>query len=502
MVLSLELLGALTRSTLAKNKWDVKTPGIARQSSRGTTWAGPSVGRAGGAGARTIVTMEQLIRGIDLAVAASLVVVIITGVARRGRPRPLLVGGGAAAVALFAVALALEGLRWQLLALATAGAVVALLVAWTLRGERSRVLRGLSVTGALGVLVVLALAAWALPPALVPVPTGSLPVGVTSSTFTDPARGARGGPADGTVRSLPVTIWYPAADAGPGGPLIADDAGTTVDGLARQYGLPGWVLSELRDARGHATPDAPAREGAFPVVLFSPGLSSSRWLASSWASEVASHGAVVVALDHPFDAAAVTTADGAVVTSALAATGDAETDDQRAEEWVRVRAADLAALLDALAAQQASTPALAAADLEHVVAAGHSAGGASALLLASTDARVDGVVEVDGMPRSPAVDRGIPTVVLVAGDSGPNPEYARATDALVAAGAVRVTVDGVAHTGFTDVSLVLAPVPGVLGTRASAGPPTAAAATLAVVDAVERGVPLEPRVLAGLGAVG
>jgi dienelactone hydrolase len=446
--------------------------------------------------------MEHLVRGIDLAVAATLVVVIITGVARRGRPLALLVAAGAAGAALFAAALAVEGLRWQLLALGATGALVVGLVAWSRRGTRSRLLRGLSAAGALGVVVVLALAAWALPPALVPAPTGNLAVGVSTSTFTDPARGADGGPADGAARSLPVTIWYPAADAGPGGPLIADDARTTVDGLARQYGLPGWVLTELRDARGEATPDAPARAGTFPVVLFSPGLSSSRWLASSWATEVASHGAVVVALDHPFDAAAVRTADGTVVTSALAATGDAGTDDRLAEEWTRTRAADLAALLDALTAQQAATPALRGADLEHVIAAGHSAGGASALLLASTDARVDGVVEVDGMPRSPAVDRGLPTVVLVAGDSGPNPAYARATDALVAAGAVRVTVDGVAHIGFTDVSLVLAPVPGVLGTRASNGPPTAAAATLAVIDAVERGVPVEPRALAGLGAVG
>ena len=445
--------------------------------------------------------MEQLTRWIDLALAASLVAVAITGIARRGRPRALLIGAATGAVALTVTAFALEGFRWQVLALTAVGAAIATLVTWSGRRAPARLSRGLSTLGAVAAIAAVALAAWALPPAVVPAPTGTYAVGVSTTMFTDPARSARGGAPDGTSRSLPVTVWYPA-DAGPGGPLLADDAGTTVAGLADQYGLPAWVLAEMRDAHGHATPDATARDGAFPVVLFSPGLTSSRWLASSWATEVASHGTVVVALDHPFDAAAVTTADGVVARSALVATGDAETDDRLAQEWARTRAADLAAVLDALVAAQSGTPALAGADLEHVVAAGHSAGGAAALLLASTDLRVDGVVDIDGMPRSPAVDRGIPTVVLVAGDAGAMPEYARATDALVAAGATRVTVDGVAHLGFTDASLVLAPVPGVLGARAGAGPVTAAAATSAVVDAVRRGEPVDGHALAALGAVG
>ncbi|WP_282944152.1 hypothetical protein [Cellulomonas endometrii] len=445
--------------------------------------------------------MEQLTRWIDLALAAVLVAVAITGIARRGRPRPLLAVAGAAALALTVTAYALEGLRWQVLALTAVGAVVAALVTWSHRRVRGRLSRGLATAGAVAATAVVALAAWALPPAVVPAPTGTSAVGVSTAMFTDPARSAHGGAPDGTSRSLPVTVWYPS-EAGPGGPLLADDAATTVGGLADQYGLPAWVLAELRDAHGHATPDATPRDGAFPVVLFSPGLTSSRWLSASWAAEVASHGTVVVALDHPFDAAAVRTADGVVARSALVATGDAETDDRLAQEWARTRAADLAALLDALAAAQPATPALAGADLEHVVATGHSAGGAAALLLASTDPRVDGVVDIDGMPRSPAVDRGIPAVVLVAGDAGPMPEYARATDALVAAGATRVTVDGVAHLGFTDASLVLAPVPGVLGARAGAGPATAAAATLAVVDAAVARAPVDRDTLAALGSVG
>jgi predicted dienelactone hydrolase len=44
------------------------------------------------------------------------------------------------------------------------------------------------------------------------------------------------------------------------------------------------------------------------VVLFSPGLAGVRSQNTAWAQELASHGYVVVALDHPYDSAAL--ADG------------------------------------------------------------------------------------------------------------------------------------------------------------------------------------------------
>ncbi|MFF2493978.1 alpha/beta fold hydrolase [Agromyces sp. NPDC058064] len=284
--------------------------------------------------------------------------------------------------------------------------------------------------------------------------------------------------------------------------MLAKDADTTIFGLADQYGVPSWVLTGLRAARGHAVVDAPPQEGSFPVVLFSPGIGSSRWLASSWAADLASHGVIVVAVDHPYDAAAVSLADGTVARSELIATGDDERDRENADQSARVRADDLSAVLDALVALQPDTPALASADFTRSVVAGHSLGGAAALMAAEADTRFDGVVVVDGMPRSPAVSRAVPTVVLVAGDADSNPAYDAATDELVAAGSTRVIVDGVAHLGFTDAALVLAPIPGVLGVRAGDGPGIAAQAILAVVDAVENGTDVDTAMLAELGVIG
>ena len=65
-------------------------------------------------------------------------------------------------------------------------------------------------------------------------------------------------------------------------------------------------------ARTNSVPDAPVASGKkrFPVVLFTPGGGVGRWTNIAWAEELASHGYVVAALDHPYDTATVQFADG------------------------------------------------------------------------------------------------------------------------------------------------------------------------------------------------
>lgn len=435
---------------------------------------------------------------LDLTAAALIVVLAVAGLARRRRGPAVIVVVGALALGVALVGLVREGARWQVLALAAVAVLtLALVIRRRRRPAERRAGRVVPAVIAVGAAVGLGFAAWVLPPAAVPRPTGDLPVGVASFTWVDPTRDVRGGPAGPPGRSLPVTIWYPATGGGRPAPLLGNDAAISVDGLAAQYGAPSWLLRELRVARGHAVPGVAALSGDFPVVLHSPGFGSSRWLAASWAAEVASHGAVVVAVDHPYDAAAVALADGSIARSDLAATGDDETDRRNAEQAMQVRAADLSAVLDAIA--RPGTAALTGADLDRVVATGHSAGGAAALLAGRLDPRIDGVVNVDGMPRSSAGGRSVPTVLLVAGDSDPLPAYDAALDGFVDRGALRVTVDRVAHLGFTDLAQVVAPVPGVFGSSARSGATRAATATRVVVDAVQRDEPVDPAALAAVG---
>ena len=65
----------------------------------------------------------------------------------------------------------------------------------------------------------------------------------------------------------------------------------------------------------HATADAAplTRRGGWPVVLFSPGFGVERELYAGLVEDLASHGYVVVAIDHPHDASIVEFPDGHVV---------------------------------------------------------------------------------------------------------------------------------------------------------------------------------------------
>ncbi|MER7343669.1 hypothetical protein ABT403_38400, partial [Streptomyces sp. NPDC000075] len=90
-------------------------------------------------------------------------------------------------------------------------------------------------------------------------------------------------------------------------PRAAGDARTVSEALARGVGLPGFLIDGVPRAHSRAVFNAPVADGGgrLPVVLFSPGSGGVRTQNTAWAEELASHGYVVAALDHPYDSAAV-----------------------------------------------------------------------------------------------------------------------------------------------------------------------------------------------------
>ena len=442
---------------------------------------------------------------LDLAVGAALLVTLCVGFAtRKASPLAVAVMGVAAGV-LLGIAFALEGARWQLVSLAVLAVLIGGTVLWARHSARVWPAR---LTGALlgPAVLVTGGAAWALPPMVLPAPSGPHAVGLASAVWTDDSRGARGTSGGEGHRSLPVTLWYPASGAGGTTAYVPDRvrAEQLAAALAAQYGVPPLLLDGLQRAHGHATLDAPATAGRFPVVVASPGTSSTRWLMRSWAEELASRGNVVIALDHPYDSVTAELDDGTAVRGDLTATGDDARDQALADGWARVRADDISAVIDQVGRGAAASPALIGADPTRIVAAGHSLGGAAAVEATRTDPRIGGVVDIDGMPRSPeGTQLERPAVFLVAGDSDPNPRYgAVVASYLRDESAARVTLDGIAHLGFVDTGLLLAPVPGITGLRGPQGPGLAADATATLLAAVtDRTVP-DAAALARVGRLG
>ncbi|MFE0459437.1 alpha/beta hydrolase family protein [Kitasatospora sp. NPDC058965] len=431
------------------------------------------------------------------------------------RPRVTIAAG--AVLAMSAFPLGLAGIRWQLLpVLAGAALAVPFALAPLLRRRTGRpawrarwwlALPGSAACA--GLIAAGPVAAWAFPVPEFPAPTGAFAVGTRVVQWTDPLRPETFTADPNDRRTVVVQLWYPAQRS-PAGAQRAQylgrtqaEARTVAAALAHGVGLPGFLVDGVPQARSHAVFDAPVAGGGerFPVVLFSPGSGGVRTQNTAWAEELASHGYLVAALDHPYDSAAVVLADGRVITSETASTGDPDQDEKLAADWTAVRAADLSFVLTRLTGLdrgETADPLTGRLDTGRAAVTGHSMGGAAALQAARQDRRFAAVIDLDGFPHgpaSPALDR--PTLALTqAVTPATDPRYLpRLTAALKANSATsyRVTVPGAAHLTFMDGPLYLPPVPSIVGTLGRTGSPcVVAAATLAFLDAVLRGGPGDP----------
>lgn len=139
-----------------------------------------------------------------------------------------------------------------------------------------------------------------------PAPTGPHRTGVTTLHLVDRSRRDPWEPLP--VREVMVTVFYPARTVRgyPVAPQMTEGAAKTVphvDPLFHKE-LPtrgvNWAAT-----RTHSHTGAPALPARRPVLLYSPGGGDPRTLGTGLAEELASHGYVVVTIDHPGDASEV-----------------------------------------------------------------------------------------------------------------------------------------------------------------------------------------------------
>ena len=260
----------------------------------------------------------------------------------------------------------------------------------------ARVVEWTATVAALGLVAAAGLVMWALPAVDFPEPSGGYAVGTTTVQWADPERDETWTADPGDHRTVVAQLWYPA-EPGTGtenAPYLgrtADEARVVTDGIADSFGLPGFLLSHAARARTHAAAGAEPASGGerFPVVVLSPGLGGVRGQNTAWAQELASHGYIVAALDHPYDSAAVVLDDGTVLRGRLTVPDGPEEEDRLVPEWLSIRVADMRLALTRLQEMDADTdgPFAGRLDPDRVVAAGHSFGGAAAVHAAAGDHR-------------------------------------------------------------------------------------------------------------------
>ncbi|MER8197422.1 alpha/beta hydrolase [Streptomyces microflavus] len=227
--------------------------------------------------------------------------------------------------------------------------------------------------------------------AVLPRPTGRHSVSTRSLPLTDLGRpdpfASRPGP-----RRLMVQLWYPAGSRAPSphrrNPVAPYTDPGTAAALEGDWGMRPGVLKGVGT---HARAGGRPAPGTRSAVVLSHGRGASRILTSGLAEELASHGHLVAAVDHTYDAAAVRFPDGRLVLGAL----PAEPDDWDAQDRleVAVRAADLRCVADALCRR---TRPLAGVPVQRIGLLGHSLGGAAAAEAMRTDRRFVAGLDLDG----------------------------------------------------------------------------------------------------------
>ncbi len=307
---------------------------------------------------------------------------------------------------------------------------------------------------------------WVLPMFVLPRPTGDHPVGTTGPvSWVDTSRSLTGDltTAAGPRRELVVQVWYPAAT----GSRWGDQAR-----YARRKEL-SLVHSYLAAIRTNSVLNAPiADSGApYPVLLFGHRWAGSRTQNTFLAEDLASHGYVVVAVDHPLNAARVQLADGSVVRSDRAdALGNLEASSAPAvmSTWGKelgIWLADDEFVLDKLQSNnEGQFPGR--LDMNNIGAFGHSFGGASSTNLLGCDPRVKAAVNLDGWTFQGLDHRTTePFLIVYEGAAAiPHPETgvegalntmddAAVDGSLKKYGGLRAYVAGALHLDFTDQTL-------------------------------------------------
>ncbi len=239
-----------------------------------------------------------------------------------------------------------------------------------------------------------------------PAPAGIHRVGTTVFHWTDASRLEAFSPEPDDRREVMAQLWYPTGDTGrPAAPYIPE-----LEALRDLLG-PSTVRM-ASSVRTNSALDAAvsAPTAPHPVVVVSHGLGSRRSYYTIMAEELASHGYVVVGIDHPYGAGSVAFPDGRVIgfDPLWNEVGPPERSieernrftDSRVEVW----GADAAFALDQLAILNLAGPLRGAFDLDRAAVVGHSVGGKAAVAACMLDPRFKACVNLDGWPMPAQVE--------------------------------------------------------------------------------------------------
>jgi dienelactone hydrolase len=197
-------------------------------------------------------------------------------------------------------------------------------------------------------------------------------------------------------RNVVVQAWYPTEQAANGTHSSYLDG---MDHLPEKIGiLPRWICEHYDQINTYGIINAPISkaQNQWPVIIFLTGNGASRAFYTSLVAGLASHGYVVLAIDHPYEAMITQLANGKIVTTIENHANDTDLTDFM-KGRLDTRIADVQFVINQIGNLNKSTGNfLSSLDQNRIVITGHSLGGATAAAAMALDARIKAAANIDG----------------------------------------------------------------------------------------------------------
>ena len=393
-------------------------------------------------------------------------------------PRPLIVRIlPAGALLLTLIHFSIEGYRWQMIPVYLLTLVLVLLSLNTSRDIKPIA----SYLTCILVAVSIALPIL-LPVPSIPAPSGPYQVGTRIYELTDPARKEIYSGKDEPRRFM-IQVWYPSeVNSSDQRATWMANAEIFAPAIATYIDMPSFFLDHLALVKMPAYKEskvAPSNAG-YPLILFSHGWNGFNAQNSGQAIQIASHGYVVIGIQHTYGAVVTVFPDGTVAKNNPAAlpegtpTKEYETAAHiLSNQW----AGDMGFTLDFMQLQNndSSSPFFTLLDLSRVGVYGHSTGGGAGIEFCGTDTRCKAVLGMDPFMRPVSyevIDNGVtqPSFFMFSQrwkddvDSRNNELFNKFYPNVKESFGV-ISIDGTSHYDFADLPLLspLAPQLGLKG---------------------------------------
>jgi hypothetical protein len=233
-----------------------------------------------------------------------------------------------------------------------------------------------------------------------PSPSGQWKVGTSNFIWNLPSHSG-----------IIAKIWYPSSVKQNGHSPYIDDLDRTLSAITTGLSpLSKLILNKFYLGRIQVPSEINAAlaqsQDSFSTILLSPGFGGVNFLNTFYALEFASHGFIVIGINHPGWSSGTLLVDGSQVAFNQVDLNDVDRADTLFSEIIEQKATNLSAVLDELFNLNTTTDSwlYQKIDSTKIFAAGHSSGGSASFFACGTDSRIAKSVNLDGFLYMDGID--------------------------------------------------------------------------------------------------